>query len=125
MPQNHGQVWWTELRTRDVAGALTYYKDVCGWNFEALEMQGILYHVGRRGDRPVVGVADMRALPELDGAPPHWFSYFAVNSLERALEKSAARGGQVIRPPVPIDGLGRIAIVSDPSGAALGLITPE
>jgi len=125
MAQHHGQVWWTELRTRDVAGALTYYRDVCGWNFEALEMQGVLYHLGRRGDRPVVGVVDMRTVPDLADVPPHWFSYFAVNDLERAIGKGTARGGQVIRAPFPIEGLGRIAIVSDPAGVALGLITPE
>lgn len=124
MSQHHGKVWWTELRTRDVAGALKYYRSVCGWHFEALEMQGVLYHVGRRGDQPVVGVVDMRPLPGLDGASPHWFSYFAVNNLERALEKSAAAGGHVIRAPFPIEGLGRIAIVSDPAGAGLGLIDP-
>ncbi|TCP44161.1 VOC family protein [Rhodovulum marinum] len=125
MAQHHGQVWWTELRTGDVPKALAYYRDLCGWNFEAFDMQGVAYHVGRRGDRPIIGIVALSALPDLAGLPPHWFSYFAVNDIDRALAKSTARGGQTLRGPLPIEGLGRIAIVTDPTGAALGLIQPE
>lgn len=124
MPQNHGKVWWTELMTRDVPGALKYYKALCGWHFEPFPMGGAAYHVGRRGEQPVIGVLDMTGLPGMDDVPPHWFSYFAVKDLDRALSETTERGGSVLRAPFDVPYVGRIAMVSDPTGAALGLIKP-
>ncbi|MBL3608733.1 VOC family protein [Rhodovulum sulfidophilum] len=124
MSQNHGQVWWTELMTRDVPGALKYYKAVCGWHFQPIPMGAGVYQVGHRGARPVVGVMDLAGLPDMDQVPPHWFSYFAVDDLKKALNETEQGGGVVIRQPFEVPDIGRIAIVSDPTGAALGLITP-
>ncbi|TCO72809.1 VOC family protein [Rhodovulum euryhalinum] len=124
MSQNHGKVWWTELMTRDVPGALAYYRTVCGWHFEPMPMGAGVYQVGHRGDQPVVGVMDLASIEGSEDLPPHWFSYFAVDNLDRALDETRARGGTVIREPFVIQGIGRIAIVTDPTGAAMGLLTP-
>jgi len=132
MSQKHGQVWWTELMTGDVPGALKYYRAVCGWHFEAMQLQDGVYHVGSRGDRPVVGIRDIRGksvedmsgLLGMDEPPPHWFSYFAVDDLDRAVKETTERGGAVLRAPFDIPYVGRIAILADPTGAAIGLITP-
>jgi predicted enzyme related to lactoylglutathione lyase len=69
----HGAVWWSELMTRDPDAALAYYAEVCGWRFDSMEMEGSdsPYHVAMRGDRPVAGIMDMTAMPELDEAPAH------------------------------------------------------
>ncbi|SIO54114.1 hypothetical protein SAMN05444722_3316 [Rhodovulum sp. ES.010] len=124
MSQHHGKVWWTELMTRDVPGALKYYRAICGWHFEPFPMGGAAYHVGSRGDQPVVGVMDLNDLPGTEDLPPHWFSYFAVKDVDRAVEETLARGGEAIRAPFDIPHIGRIAILRDPTGAAMGLMTP-
>ncbi|MCO8145158.1 VOC family protein [Rhodovulum tesquicola] len=124
MSQDHGKVWWTELMTRDVPGALAYYKAVCSWYFEPMPMGAGVYQVGFRAGQPVVGVMDLGDLPGMEDVPPHWFSYFAVSDLPRALEQTRAQGGGVIREPFRIEGVGQIAILRDPTGAALGLMTP-
>jgi hypothetical protein len=125
MSANHGKVWWTELRTRDVPGALKYYKAVCGWHFEPMPLPGLVYQVGRRGDQPVVGVMDIGRLPGMEEVPPHWVSYFAVDDLDAAVEATEQSGGRVIRAPFTIPHIGRIAILTDPTGAAMGLMTPD
>ncbi|ARE38855.1 putative hydroxylase [Rhodovulum sp. P5] len=124
MSQNHGKVWWTELRTRDVQGALKYYRAVCGWHFEQVPMGPAGYYVGKRGDQAVLGVMDMSNLQEAEGRPPHWFSYFAVKDVDKAVEQTRERAGQVIKEPFEIPFVGRVAIVTDPTGAAFGLIKP-
>ena len=42
--------------------------------------------------------------------------------MTRDLPKAA--GGEIRRPPFDIPGIGRIAMIADPTGAALGLMTP-
>ncbi|GAA0295391.1 VOC family protein [Rhodovulum strictum] len=124
MSQDHGKVWWTELMTRDVPGALAYYKAVCGWYFEPMSVEGGVYQVGMRAGQPVVGVMDLASMPGMENLPAHWFSYFAVDDLERAVEQTLSLGGKVIRAPFRIEGVGLIAIIEDPTGAAMGLMTP-
>ncbi len=127
MSDSHGMVWWTELMTRDVDAAVKYYGDVCGWTFETMDMMdgSGTYYVGKHGDRPTAGIMDMTPMAHLDQVSPHWFSYFAVDDLEAAMAATKSAGGSVLREPFEIPGTGRIAILQDPTGAAMGMITPE
>jgi uncharacterized protein len=81
------------------------------------------YRVMVLGEKPVGGIMGM--VPELpSGTPPHWFSYMAVDAVDAAAARVRELGGTVKREPFDVQGVGRIAIVADPTGAALGLITP-
>ncbi len=44
--------------------------------------------------------------------------------LDRAEQETASAGGEVTRPATEIPGIGKIAIVTDASGALIGLIEP-
>ena len=59
------------------------------------------------------------------GVPPHWTSYLAVDDVDAGVASLRKLGGHVIREPWDVPGVGRIAIVTDPQGAVLGLITPS
>ena len=48
----------------------------------------------------------------------------AVDNLDRAAQETASAGGEVTRPATYIPGIGKIAIVTDASGALIGLIEP-
>ncbi|MCT8161825.1 VOC family protein [Pseudoruegeria sp. SHC-113] len=125
--EHHGKVWWSELMTRDVKAALHYYETVCGWTISQMPMQDPkmgTYYMGSRNDQPVAGIMDMAPLPGMEEVPPHWFTYFAVADLDAALQATKAQGGEILRPPFDIPGVGRIAIITDPTGAALGIMTP-
>ena len=126
MSFNHGAVWWSELMTRDVPGALAYYKTVCGWSFDKMPMQdGSDYHIAIAHGKPIAGIMDMSAMDEHAEVPPHWFTYFAVDDVDVAMDQTRFAGGEIRRPPMHVPGVGRIAIVVDPSGAAAGIMTPE
>jgi predicted enzyme related to lactoylglutathione lyase len=58
------------------------------------------------------------------GAPPNWTGYVAVDDVDAAVEKLKGFGGSVIRPPEDIPGVGRFAIVADPAGAVIAIMTP-
>ena len=125
MSLQHGAIWWSELMTRDVPAALAYYRDTFGWRFERSQTgPGGAYHVALAHGRSVAGIADMTAMPGTEDQPPRWLVYIAVDDVDAATNATAMAGGHVLRHPFEVPGVGRLAVVSDPTGAVLGLMTP-
>ena len=57
--------------------------------------------------------------------PTAWNTYVSVSSVDKAAEAAAAAGGQVLVAPFDVLPAGRVAVIADPSGAALGLWEPR
>ena len=119
----HGSVHWSELTTGDVEGAKAFFTTICGWTIEAMEMPNGTYNVCKQGDQPVAGIMDMGQTDEPDPSP-RWTTYLEVSDVEKAVARTGKAGGTVCREPFDVPGVGRIAIVQDPGGAVVGLITP-
>lgn len=121
-----GKVIWNELNTFDVARAREFYARLFGWSYRTSPMEGGEgdYVVAMQGEEMVAGIFDMATVPELKGLPSHWFTYFAVDDIEKACAEVTEAGGAIRRPPFQIPG-GRIAVVADATGAVLGLMEPE
>ena len=121
----HGHFYWNELMTRDPQSAKTFYGETLGWTFDAMPMgdDGGTYWVCKDGDQPVGGICDVEKT-EFEAMSPCWFSYLAVDDVDARLEKAAKAGGSVKRSTFDVPGVGRIAIIEDPTGALLGWITP-
>ena len=81
------------------------------------------YWVCKAGDTPVGGIFGMNG-PEFEGLPPQWFAYLAVDDVDARVAKATAAGAKLLRPIFDLPGVGRIAILKDPVGAALGWMTP-
>ena len=58
-----------------------------------------------------------------DDIPSHWMSYVHVADVDAAVAKVAKAGGEVLKPCFDVPGVGRIAIVEDPTGAVIGIMT--
>src|SRR5918994_4687885 len=56
-----------------------------------------------------------------DGAPPHWNSYVTVEDVDVAVAMAAELGGSVLMPAGDVEGIGRMAVIADPTGAAGGV----
>ncbi|WP_298293935.1 VOC family protein [uncultured Litoreibacter sp.] len=125
MSETHGTVHWTELNTHDVDKAIAYYTKLCGWSFDKMPMEGADYHIAMKGDQMVAGMFDLAAMPEMKDLPSHWLTYLAVEDVDAAAKDTEALGGTIIRAPWDVEGVGRIAILTDPSGAAFGMMTPS
>lgn len=121
---SHGTFYWNELMTRNPEKAKAFYGETLGWSYQDMAMpSGGSYHVVMVGDRPAGGIFDMSG-PEFDGLPEHWFCYIAVDDIDQRIEKLKAAGGTVLKPTFEVPGVGRIAMVKDVNGAAVGLMTP-
>lgn len=124
MSKPHGTVHWSELMTRDVAGAKAFYTALCGWEFEVMPMEDGEYHLAMQDGVPVAGIMDMTGMPGMDEVPPNWGTYLAVADVDAAVEMARGSGGAVLQEPFDVPDTGRIAMLSDPTGAAIGIMTP-
>jgi predicted enzyme related to lactoylglutathione lyase len=96
------------LSSKDPAAAQAFYCALFGW---AALPDGRLAVHGRQ-------FAEVHA-----GDPaPGWIGYVAVDDLEEALAIAQARGALGCGAPEERAGLGRVARVTDPEGAQLGLV---
>lgn len=119
----HAKFYWNELMTDDVEKAKAFYSAVLGWTFSEMPMEGgRVYYVAMLGEEPVAGLMDKTDIVP-PHVPPHWFGYISVDDVDARVALLQAKGGQVVRPPFDIEGVGRIAIVADATGAPLGLMT--
>jgi predicted enzyme related to lactoylglutathione lyase len=125
MSDTHGTVFWTELMTRDVEAAKAYYSATCGWAWETMPMgEAGDYHLAMLKGKPVAGMMDMSTTSDSDDAP-FWLSYFAVDDVDAAAAATEKAGGRIVQAPWDIPGTGRVAVLEDPTGAPMGLMTPE
>lgn len=124
MSDHHGKVWWSELSSSDVKKSVAYYSELMGWTVETMPMgEGVDYYIFKSGDAFVAGA--MAKMPEMADIPDHWMTYLAVADVDASVAATEAAGGTVLNPPFDMPGTGRIAMVLDPTGATVGLMTPE
>ncbi len=122
---DHGVFYWNELVTRDTAKAKAFYGKSLGWTFSEMPMEdGSVYVVASLGDKQVGGFFPMVG-SHFDGMPEHWMSYIAVDNVDERLELAVANGGEILRPPFDVEGIGRIAVLKDAGGAVMGWMTPS
>lgn len=118
----HGVFTWNELMTDDVEKARAFYAAALGWSFESFPMPEGTYWVAKIGDQAVAGLMSLEGVTP-PGTPPHWFPYLEVDDVDARAEAVEDLGGAVLRAPFDVPGVGRIAIVRDVTGAAMGWMT--
>lgn len=119
-----GAPCWVETLQPDPPAAAAFYGALFGWTFDDPgPMPGGLpgrYLTARLGGRLVAGVGQAP-----DTAPAAlWTTYLRVAALGPALDAVADAGGGVLAGPLDSATDGRLAIVTDPGGVALGLWEP-
>jgi predicted enzyme related to lactoylglutathione lyase len=119
-----GSFGWNELGTRDVAAAREFYGSVFGWQVEEQDMGGMgTYYVWKDGDASRGGMMDMTGMVP-DEVPPNWLIYFTVPDADAAVATAKSGGGQVLNGPIDIS-VGRLAVITDPQGAAFAVMQPS
>jgi uncharacterized protein len=119
------RTWWHELNTWEPEVALAFYHRTLGWEFEhTLLPDGDSYWIAHHSGRPVGGIYALRQ-PDYQGIPSHWMTYLAVTDIAQAERTAVFAGGEICRPTVAVPGVGKLSIVSDSTGAIIGLIEPE
>ncbi len=121
---DHGTFYWNELMTRDAEKAKTFYAAIMGWNFEGMTTpEGGTYWLAKVGDKPAAGIFTMDG-DHFEGIPEHWFAYIAVDDVDARATQAETAGGKIRRPAFDVPGIGRIVILEDSNGAAMGWMTP-
>jgi predicted enzyme related to lactoylglutathione lyase len=115
-----GTFSYVELVTSDADAAKAFYNSLFGWEYEDTPIpEGMTYTMASRDGRQV------GALFASDEQPPHWNCYVTVASADDAAERARESGGTVVMEPFDVMELGRMAVVVDPTGAALCLWEPK
>jgi predicted enzyme related to lactoylglutathione lyase len=118
----HGTICWRELATKDLAGSKKFYQDLFGWKLEQSKVTSMDYSEIIVGDAASGG---MMAIDENWGEnppPSHWSTYIAVTNADETAAKIKENGGSLKVEPFDAPGVGRMAMVSDPSGAGFAII---
>jgi hypothetical protein len=111
-----GAFCWESLNAADAGAVVPFYESAVGWKKQ--DQNGMpLFFTGGAGESNMV--ADIGTAPP--GMPTHWVTHVVVPKLEDARAKVEKLGGKIMMPEVPVPGIGRLAIVSDPTGAVLSL----
>ena len=112
---------WAELWTPDTKAAADFYRQVVGYELEPVAVGNETYDVFRSGGKRQAGLVALDR-PEI---APRWAPYVGVTDLRGILVRVWQAGGMVLREPAEIDfaaaGANRVALIADPTGAALFL----
>lgn len=116
-----GQPIWFDLQTSNAAAARAFYAAVLGWTYEEQAPEYGGYAVAFKDGAVASGIGQQEP-----GAtyPSAWTVYFGVANADAACAKITAAGGSLMFPPMVIGDQGRMAMCTDPTGAAFGVWEP-
>lgn len=126
-PYKPGTPCWVDLMVPDQQAALDFYCGLFGWQGEIGPSETGGYSVCELKGKPVAGI--MKAMNP-DGTVPDpmpptvWTTYLSTDNVDGTLKSVTDAGGGVMMGPVDVMELGRMAIVTDPTGAVVGLWQP-
>ena len=114
---------WIDLMTSDIDAASEFYSGVFGWTAAEPTVPLRSYRTFHHDGVPVAGVL---AAPADGSAGPQdvWALYLRSDDADAALAAATAAGGTVIVPGTDIADLGRLGVLIDAAGAAVGVWQP-
>ena len=106
-----------ELNTVDVEKAKAFYSQLFDWKLEDIPLPGGGYTMIRVGDGTGGGLMKY----PVPGAPSAWVAYVLVDDVKAATSKATSLGASVLTDVTEVPGMGWFSVISDPTGAVLGL----
>lgn len=116
-----GDICWRELRTKNLPAAIEFYSKLFGWELPQTKVTPMDYKEIVINGTAHGGMMSMEG-EDWGELPSHWATYVAVDNADETLAKITANGGSIHVPAFDAPGVGRMAIVADPSGAAFAII---
>ena len=115
---------WSELYTEDVDRSLAFYEAIGGFTHRTMPMPAgqpgpTRYEVLESNGKGRAGITEFPELPQM------WLPYVQVADTDATVAKVKRLGGVDPMLPETIAGVGRLAVVKDPSGVGLGLLHPQ
>lgn len=117
-----GAPCWIDLYSSDTERAKEFYGRLLGWTTMDPGPEYGGYFVFQREGKVVAGCMGNDGS---SGAPDAWTVYLHSDDADRTVDAARAKGAQVIVEPMDITQNGRMAMVADPGGAAIGIWQPR
>lgn len=120
--QGPGTFGWPELSSRAIDRAIPFYGSVFGWGHTTTPMGdgGPPYTEFKLGNESVAGAMAMDPMVPAE-VPSYWLVYFGVADVDATFTSALGAGAREMLAPRDFPG-GRFAILSDPQGAAFGIL---
>lgn len=108
---------WVDTNQPDPNAAVAFYGGLFGWEFEDVMPSGSAgkYFVARLRGGDVAAVASQ---PDDGPCTTTWNTYVWVESADDAASSAADAGGRLVAGPFDLMNAARIAVLTDPEGAA-------
>ena len=109
------------FRRLTVEENMAFYADLFGWSVEEAGEEYGGYITFRLDGRAVAGLGPVMG----DGGGNAWLTYLLVEDAETSEKAALQAGAQLVAPTMTVGEQGRMAVIADPGGAAIGLWDPE
>jgi predicted enzyme related to lactoylglutathione lyase len=110
-----------ELMSTDVGKAKAFYGKLFDWKLEDVAMGDMTYTMIKVGE----GTGGGLMKNPMPGADSMWVAYVNVDDLKAATAKAKSLGATVLKDQVEVKCAGSFSIITDPTGAMLGLWQPK
>ncbi|WP_282127707.1 VOC family protein [Roseobacter litoralis] len=118
-----GQIVWHDLFTSDRACSMAFYQHLANWTYEVERATDFAWGGGEKDF--VLALSDDEAGAGLAETPlgkeNGWIAYIEVPDVDVAVKRVETLGGEVVREPFEVPGVGRNALIRDPLGALVGV----
>ena len=114
-----GTLCWGDLSTPDPKRAGDFYSGLFGWGLMRDEKDPSGYLHIKNGEHFIGGIPP--AAHRQPGVPPHWLAYFQVDDVDAIAGKAKQMGANLCLAPMTMEGVGRMAVIADPQGAAFAI----
>lgn len=116
-----GTFCWMEHDSRDRDIAEPFYRDVLGWDVARQDIGGgFEYSMLTMGGLVVGGMWQMGDEAPA-GAPSRWTLHISVDDADASAARAIELGATVLMDVHDVMGMGRLVLLQDPAGAAIGL----
>lgn len=123
-----GTFSWVDLGTTDAEAARSFYTALFGWETEDTQVEedpDRPYTICRMEGKDVAGLYEMADEQRHQRVPPLWTSYITVGSVDTSAARVRGLGGLLPVEPFDLEGMGRMALAQDPTGATFALWEPR
>jgi uncharacterized protein len=114
-----GSPCWIDLMTSDTQKARDFYAQLFGWTYETGDQEKYGGYITAFKDGQMV--AGMMHNDGQAGYPDVWTTYLRVEDINAVIDATTTAGGQVFMSPMEVPEQGKMAMIGDAGGAAIGL----
>jgi predicted enzyme related to lactoylglutathione lyase len=114
-----GKFVWFDLFTMDMTAASNFYDALLGWDFQRTnEINPAVKTIYQNG-KPIGNMIGRNGKP----GQSKWLAYMSVENVDAGIKIAQNNGGSEYKPAKDLPDRGRVAVIEDPQGATVALLT--